>query len=164
MTFAVLKFNMLKETLSTFRLNSYGKFREVLAKVEKGETNPIHYGNKTQAKKRIERLDDPNNWEVYSGSGAGFYVAKIDWDKRFLGCHPGFRATIRALADIVGLGDVELFMIWRKYSDAITDQSVLLSEFVTWELAKTWPEKAEELKATLATEENKAYVAAGGVL
>lgn len=62
-------------------------------------------------------------------------------EERFEGTHPGFQSKIKALAQRAGLGPLDVFAMWREYSDTCSayDQSALLSEFEQWYADKLKP-------------------------
>lgn len=50
--------------------------------------------------------------------------------KAFNGCAPEFRAKIQRIGDVSGVPFWRVFQMWRAYSEACSDQSALLSEFI----------------------------------
>lgn len=61
--------------LLTTKLNAYGNHREVLAKDIKGYgLSPVRYANATQARNRLAKMPDVENWTICGHNP--YYVAK----------------------------------------------------------------------------------------
>jgi hypothetical protein len=55
-------------------------------------------------------------------------------EERFAHCHPGFQDEIVRIAKVAGLAPLQVFALWRKYSDECSsaDQSPVMFEFMQW--------------------------------
>lgn len=54
--------------------------------------------------------------------------------ERFAGTHPNFQATLSRIASVARKDAIEVFALWRDYSDRCQsyDQSALVGEFIQW--------------------------------
>ncbi len=101
----------------------------------KSSDSPQTYSNRTQALKRIEKLGP--GWTLYQAPiSRVFYVAhrKSNLRRQFSKTAEQFQATIKRIADAAQMSALDVYSLWREYSDACIsgDQSPVMFEFIQW--------------------------------
>lgn len=62
--------------------------------------------------------------------------ARLELVTAFARCAPEFKARLARVAEVAQMAVVEVYALWREYSDRCGDQSAIVSEFVEWYNAK----------------------------